>query len=416
MGPGTTLHSFALSSRPAASSSGISARAPNKGNDEDEDDGEDEDEDDEEDEDDIDMAMLESAEAEGGSDGGGATVSDAASPSLPDVSGELNNASQPAAAAPPRPAGAAEAFSRLQASTSGRAVRLSKRMQSDLLEIMRSDIASRGMAVELADETRLDVWRVRYTSFPEGSRLANELALLSELVKPPPPPPAGRAAGGGDAAAAASAKQGPAAPAASAVASSSSSWAEEAPPACVECEMTFPQDYPFSPPSVRVVRPRFKRSTGYVIGGALCMELLTPQGWNATFSIEALLEQMRAHVAHGKAALDLPAELLRRPAPPDGAGRGDDGEAAAAAPARPNPRAAGRRAAAGGGGASPAPSDAEALIDPSALTQEQRRAAAKAAARVLRSEYSVGESQRAFHHIVDFHEKQGWVPMNRVQS
>ena len=100
--------------------------------------------------------------------------------------------------------------------------------------------------------------------------------------------------------------------------------------------MTFPQDYPFSPPSVRVVRPRFKRSTGYVIGGALCMELLTPQGWNATFSIEALLEQMRAHVVHGKAALDLPAELCAGRAP-DGAGRGDDGEAAAAAPARPNP-------------------------------------------------------------------------------
>ena len=108
--------------------------------------------------------------------------------------------------------------------------------------------------------------------------------------------------------------------------------------------MRLPADYPFSPPSIRVVRPRFKRHTGYVISGALCMELLTPQGWNPTFSIEALLEQasapharlrsanlaalarseprraalsraprrcsqVRAHMVHGKAALEMPREL-----------------------------------------------------------------------------------------------------------
>lgn len=41
--------------------------------------------------------------------------------------------------------------------------------------------------------------------------------------------------------------------------------------------MTFKQDYPFSPPFVRVVYPRFKQSTGYIIDGAFCMELLTNQ-------------------------------------------------------------------------------------------------------------------------------------------
>ena len=65
--------------------------------------------------------------------------------------------------------------------------------------------------------------------------------------------------------------------------------------ACVECEMTLPADYPFSPPALRVVRPRFRKQTGFVISGALCMELLTPQGWNATFSMEAILEQVHAY-------------------------------------------------------------------------------------------------------------------------
>ena len=90
--------------------------------------------------------------------------------------------------------------------------------------------------------------------------------------------------------------------------------AGDVPRACVECEMTFPSDYPFSPPSVRVVRPRFRKSTGYIIGGALCMELLTPQGWNVTFSIEAILEQMRIdEQQHANSALA--AGGVRFPAP-----------------------------------------------------------------------------------------------------
>ena len=232
--------------------------------------------------------------------------------------------------------------------------------------MMKSDSASRGIEVELADEDKLDVWTgdlaplrtprarflhtrlsgpspvlhpsrtdprcshppspspfaVRYTSFPEGSQLAADLAVLK----------AGLAQSGGSS-------------------SSSGASSSAAPVACVECQMTLPPDYPFAPPSIHIVRPRFKRAvsatrvpaslrlllsppspspglaslpspvlhsaliapprpssplltssphslaplsqTGYVISGALCMELLTPQGWNATFSIEALLEQVR---------------------------------------------------------------------------------------------------------------------------
>ena len=84
------------------------------------------------------------------------------------ASSQGHTGSAGATAVPPVRSGAAEAFSRLQESTQGRAVSLSKRMQSDLLEMMRSDSASRGIEVELADDDRLDSWRVRYTSFPEG--------------------------------------------------------------------------------------------------------------------------------------------------------------------------------------------------------------------------------------------------------
>ena len=55
----------------------------------------------------------------------------------------------------------------------------------------------------------------------------------------------------------------------------------------VELQMSFPDDYPFKPPFVRVVKPRFQRQTGFVMSGALCMELLTTDGWNPVNDIES---------------------------------------------------------------------------------------------------------------------------------
>ncbi|NXA19747.1 U2QL1 protein, partial [Ibidorhyncha struthersii] len=41
--------------------------------------------------------------------------------------------------------------------------------------------------------------------------------------------------------------------------------------------LTFPDNFPFSPPFMRVLSPRLEN--GYVLdGGAICMELLTPRG------------------------------------------------------------------------------------------------------------------------------------------
>jgi ubiquitin-conjugating enzyme E2 Q len=73
----------------------------------------------------------------------------------------------------------------------------------------------------------------------------------------------------------------------------------------IDLEMRFSKDYPFAPPFVRVVRPRFKFQTGHVtMGGSICMELLTNSGWRSTNDIESILIQIRAEMQSGGARLD----------------------------------------------------------------------------------------------------------------
>ncbi|TNM90344.1 hypothetical protein fugu_002633 [Takifugu bimaculatus] len=62
----------------------------------------------------------------------------------------------------------------------------------------------------------------------------------------------------------------------------------------------FQDNFPFDPPFVRVVSPVL--SGGYVLGGgALCMELLTKQGWSSAYSIESVIMQINATLVKGKA-------------------------------------------------------------------------------------------------------------------
>ena len=63
-------------------------------------------------------------------------------------------------------------------------------------------------------------------------------------------------------------------------------------------EIRFGKDYSFSPPFLRIIRPRFLAFAagggGHVTaGGALCMELLTNSGWSAVLPIENVLLQVR---------------------------------------------------------------------------------------------------------------------------
>jgi ubiquitin-conjugating enzyme E2 Q len=63
-------------------------------------------------------------------------------------------------------------------------------------------------------------------------------------------------------------------------------------------EVRFGPDYPFSPPFVRVVRPRFlpfaSGGGGHItMGGAICMELLTSSGWLPTTSMDSVFLSIR---------------------------------------------------------------------------------------------------------------------------
>ncbi len=59
----------------------------------------------------------------------------------------------------------------------------------------------------------------------------------------------------------------------------------------VELEFRFSDRYPLLPPFVRIARPPI--AGGFVIDGALCMELLTPSGWSPANSIEGVIVQVR---------------------------------------------------------------------------------------------------------------------------
>ena len=67
--------------------------------------------------------------------------------------------------------------------------------------------------------------------------------------------------------------------------------------------------YPFLPPFVQIVRPRFVRGTGNVIDGAICMELLTAQGWSPANSVESVIISIQAHLVVGKGRLDAAVKL-----------------------------------------------------------------------------------------------------------
>lgn len=67
-------------------------------------------------------------------------------------------------------------------------------------------------------------------------------------------------------------------------------------------EIRFNKDFPFTPPYVRVIRPRFlslmQGGGGHIVmGGAMCMELLTNTGWSSVSSMESVLMQIRMAIA-----------------------------------------------------------------------------------------------------------------------
>ncbi|KAF2648732.1 hypothetical protein K491DRAFT_722312 [Lophiostoma macrostomum CBS 122681] len=85
-------------------------------------------------------------------------------------------------------------------------------------------------------------------------------------------------------------------------------------------ELRFGNQYPMAPPFVRVIRPKFlgfnQGGGGHVtLGGAMCMQLLTNDGWLPTSSLESVLLQVRMAMS----------SLDPRPARLETGGRGEYG-------------------------------------------------------------------------------------------
>ncbi|KAL5277674.1 UBE2Q1 family protein [Megaselia abdita] len=143
----------------------------------------------------------------------------------------------------------------LRGSVSG-SVQATDRLMKELRDIYRSDSFKNNMySIDLVDESIYE-WNIRLKSVDPDSPLHGDLLLLKERE-------------GKDS---------------------------------ILLNIIFKETYPFEPPFVRVVHPII--SGGYVlIGGAICMELLTKQGWSSAYTVEAVIMQIAATLVKGKARI-----------------------------------------------------------------------------------------------------------------
>lgn len=73
----------------------------------------------------------------------------------------------------------------------------------------------------------------------------------------------------------------------------------------VEFEILLPECYPFEPPFIRIVAPRFAFLSGHITrGGSICMELLTKQGWTSSISVDKVLLMIKQNMMDGIARID----------------------------------------------------------------------------------------------------------------
>ena len=192
-----------------------------------------------------------------------------------------------------------------------------RRLAQDLYRIMNQDTAQAGFSLNPTTEDSMKNWTIQLFQFDPDSNLAKDMKVLGIEH--------------------------------------------------VELEMTFPDQYPFEPPFVRVVKPRFKRQTGFVMNGALCMELLTKDGWNPVNDIESVIVSIRSLLVVGDGRLEAAynmsdtryQELLT---------------AAAAASEKP----------------------------------DAKRAKVETSPKNPGGAYSTAEAEAAYTHLSDYHKKKGW--------
>ncbi|GIY90855.1 ubiquitin-conjugating enzyme E2 Q1 [Caerostris darwini] len=143
----------------------------------------------------------------------------------------------------------------LRGSVSG-SVQATDRLMKELREVYRSESFKKGVfTVELVNDSLYE-WNVKLLKVDPDSPLHNDLTLLKDKE-------------GKD---------------------------------CILLNLLFKEAYPFEPPFIRVVHPMI--TGGYVLGGgAICMELLTKQGWSSAYTVEAIILQIAATLVKGKARI-----------------------------------------------------------------------------------------------------------------
>lgn len=194
-----------------------------------------------------------------------------------------------------------------------------RRLASDLYKIMTADTDQAGFSLEPKCEDSMKHWTIKLFQFDEDSNLAKDLAVLSLDH--------------------------------------------------VELEMSFPDQYPFEPPFCRVVRPKFKKQSGFVMNGALCMELLTKDGWNPVNDIESVIVSIRSLLVVGDGRVQAAVDM------------GDKERDAILARLEKKRK-----------------SDND-NDDEQPATKKQNSAGGS---------YSMAEAQAAYTHLSDYHKKKGW--------
>jgi ubiquitin-protein ligase len=129
-----------------------------------------------------------------------------------------------------------------------------KRLMKEYQNIMKQPIASLGFSVKLAEEDNLSKWMINIFK-PENEKLEKQMKQLNIDA--------------------------------------------------IEIEITFKENYPIAPPFIRIVYPHFKFHSGHItVGGSLCMEMLTNQGWMPTFNIENVITQIKLAISDGGGEID----------------------------------------------------------------------------------------------------------------
>lgn len=228
-----------------------------------------------------------------------------------------------------------------------------RRLALDLYKIMNQDTQEAGFSLQPKCEDSMDLWTIKLFQFDEDSNLAKDMRVLGVEH--------------------------------------------------IELEMKFPDQYPFEPPFVRVVRPRFKRQTGFVMNGALCMELLTKDGWNPINDIESVIVSIRSLLVVGDGRLSAAADLSesRYEALLQASKESSSSSSSSSQPAED-------------GITSSKPGEQQQQqqqgdeSEPAAKRLKVEELKVKPVPKAQIGSYSATEAHTAYSHLSDYHKKKGW--------